>query len=131
MGKIGSFGSIITFEVTSDKILTMKDIKRTVSGRWTDHKILGKKPKLEFNGPDSDSVTFTVILDANHGVRPLTTINKLEKAVANGTVAYLSIGGVPSPNKMCLQSMSEEWDCVWNKGELVRAKVNLTFTEYT
>ena len=132
MGKIGSFGDVIKFEVNADKILTPKDIKKTVAGRWTSHNIPNKRPKLEFQGPDSTEVTLTVILDAQHGVKPRSTLNKLEKAVRKGTIAFLSIGGkLASDNKMVLQSVSEEWDCVYSKGELVRAKVNLTFTEYT
>ena len=44
---------------------------------------------------------------------------------------YLVIGGkIVGKNKVYLESMSEEWNCVWNKGELVKATVELVFKEY-
>lgn len=132
MGKIGNFGKTITFEVNSNKIVSPKDIKRSVSARWQEHSLLGKKPKSEFLGPDADETTLTVILSAEHGIRPRATLDKLENAVASGTVDYLVIGGkIVGKNKVYLESMSEEWNCVWNKGELVKATVELVFKEYT
>ena len=123
MGKIGNFGKTITFEVSSNKI---------VSARWQAHSLLGKKPKSEFLGPDADETTLTVVLSAEHGVKPRATLEKLENAVASGTVDYLVIGGkIVGKNKVYLESMSEEWNCVWNKGELVKATVELVFKEYT
>lgn len=132
MGKIGNFGKTITFEVSSNKIVSPKDIKRNVSARWQAHSLLGKKPKSEFLGPDADETTLTVVLSAEHGVKPRATLEKLESAVASGTVDYLVIGGkIVGKNKVYLESMSEEWNCVWNKGELVKATVELVFKEYT
>ena len=93
MGKIGNFGKTITFEVNSNKIVSPKDIKRSVSARWQAHSLLGKKPKSEFLGPDADETTLTVVLSAEHGIRPRATLDKLENAVASGTVDYLVIGG--------------------------------------
>ena len=57
MGKIGSWGRTITFEVSSNKTLTFNNFKRTVSARWHTHNIVNGKPKSEFAGPDSSSVT--------------------------------------------------------------------------
>ncbi len=132
MGIIGNFGKTITFEVNSNKIVTPKDIKRSVSARWQAHNILGKKPKSEFLGPDIDETSLTVVLSAEHGIRPRATLDRMESAVASGTVDYLVIGGkIVGKNKVYLESMSEEWNCVWNQGELVKATVELVFKEYT
>ena len=132
MGKIGNFGKTITFEVSSNKIVSPKDITRSVSARWQAHSLLGKKPKSEFLGPDADETTLNVVLSAEHGVKPRATLEKLESAVASGTVDYLVIGGkIVGKNKVYLESMSEEWNCVWNKGELVKATVELVVKEYT
>ena len=32
--------------------------------------------------------------------------------------------------KVYISSISEEWDTIWNKGELVKATINITFAEY-
>ena len=131
MAQVGNFGKTIVFEVSENKVLTPKNIKRTVSGRWNQHNILKKTPRSEFLGPDLDETSLTVILSAEHGVKPRATIEKIESAVKKGTVDYLVIGGKKiGSNKVYISSASEEWDEVWNKGELVKAKINLKFSEY-
>lgn len=130
--KIGNFGETIVFSVSSNKILTPKDIKRSVSARWEQHKILGKAPKAEFIGQNAPETTMTVVLSAECGVKPRAMLGTIEKAIKNGTVDWLVIGGkFVGGRKMYISSCSETWDEIWNKGELVRATVNLTFVEYT
>lgn len=129
---IGNWGTTIKFEVTSNKVLTFSDFKRTVSGRWKSHSIVGKKPKGEFAGPDASGVTFDVVLSAEHGVKPRATINALETAVEKGRVDYLYIGGKKvGSGKMALENISETWDEIWKNGELVKATLALTFSEYS
>ena len=131
MGKIGNWGKTITFEVSSSKTLTFNNFKRTVSGRWNTHNIVNGKPKSEFAGPDLSGVTLEAVLAAERGVRPRATLENLEKACEGGTVDYLYIGGGKvGTGKMKLESISETWDEIWNSGELVKAKVSLTFSEY-
>lgn len=128
---IGNWGKTIKFEVTSNKVLTFSDFKRTVSGRWKSHPIVGKKPKGEFAGPDASSVTFDIVLAAEQGVKPRATITTLEKAAETGVVDYLYIGGRKvGSGKMALENISETWDEIWKGGELVKAKCSLTFLEY-
>lgn len=130
---IGCFGSIIKFEVSADKILTFRNMKRTQAARWTVHPIVLKAPKSEFLGPDLTEITMEVTLSAEHGVKPRSTISTIEKAVRNGTVDNLVLGGKIlgwSSHKWYIESVSETWDEIWNKGELVRAKVTLNFKEY-
>lgn len=131
MGKIANWGTVLTFETNSQKILTFSKMKRSVSGRWKAHNIVGQKPKNEFAGPDSSNVTMDIVLSAEHGIRPRATIEKLEKAIEKGQVEYLYIGGKKvGSGKMALESMSETWDEVWSAGELVKATLSLTFSEY-
>lgn len=132
MGRIGNFGNLITFEVTSNKVLTPSEMKRTVSGRYKVHNIPNKKPKREFAGPDLDETSFTCVLSAERGVRPRRMLDNIEAAVSQGRAEYLVIGGkIVGKNKMCIESVSETWDEIWNKGELVSATISLTFGEYT
>ncbi len=128
---IGNWGKVISFEVNANRMLTFSKFKREVSGRWKKHNIIGKKPKGEFVGPDSSGVTMEVILSAERGVKPRTTIKKIEKAAEKGQVEYLYVGGKKvGSGKMALESVSETWDEVWNAGELVKATLSLTFSEY-
>lgn len=131
MAKIGNWGKVVTFSVTAKKVLTFTNMKREVSGRWAFHNILNKKPKGEFTGPGSATTTLDVTLSAEHGVKPRNIINKLEKAAEKGQVEYLYIGGKKIGNKKVgIESLSESWDEVWSKGELVRAKITIKFIEY-
>lgn len=132
MAKIGNWGRHIKFSVNSDKVLSFKDFKRTVSGRWAEHPIIGEKPKKEFQGPGASNVTLEVVLSVYLGVSPKDTIKDLEEACEKGKIDYLYIGGKKiGKNKMYLESVSETWDEIWNKGELARATLSLTFSEYT
>ena len=131
MATVGYFGKLITFEVSSNKMLALSDFKRTVVGRWKKHEIIGAAPRPEFQGPDSDETTVTAILSAEHGVKPRATIERLESAVRSGEVDYLIIGGKRvGSGKVYISSISEEWDTIWSRGELVKATINITFAEY-
>ena len=113
MATVGNFGKLITFEVSSNKMLALSDFKRTVVGRWKKHEIIGAAPRPEFQGPDSDETTVTAILSAEHGVKPRATIERLESAVRSGEVDYLIIGGKRvGSGKVYISSISEEWDTI-------------------
>lgn len=128
---IGNLGKAITFEVSSSKVLTFNNLSRTVKGRWTQHNIIDGKPKSEFLGPDLDGATFKVFLSAMHGVPPRKTIETIEKAVTQGTVLPFVVGGKKvGSNNWVITAVSETWNCVYSKGELVSADVNLTLQEY-
>lgn len=131
MAKIGYWGSAIKFETSAKKLLTFQSLKRTSSGRWAKHNIIGSKPKSEFQGAESRSVTMDIFLSAEHGVKPRATIDKLIKACEKGTVNYLVVGGKKvCSKKVYIDTISDDWETVMNKGELVSAKLNITFTEY-
>ncbi len=132
MAQVGNWGRNIKFSVNSEKQLTFRGFKRTVSGRWAKHSILRGKPRTEFQGPDASGVAMEVTVSAAHGVKPGSTIKALESACENGTIDYLYVGGRKVGNgRMYLESISESWDEIWNQGELVRATLSLTFAEYT
>lgn len=128
---IGNFGKLITFETNDKRILSPLNIKHEVSGRWASHSRIGKKPLRQFLGPDVEKTTFTIKLDARHGVRPRKTLDAIEKHVRNGIPESLVIGGKKvGGNRMTINSISETWDEVWNGGELIRASADLTLEEY-
>ncbi len=132
MAKIGNWGRHIKFSVNAEKQLSFRDFKRTVKGRWAEHPILNEKPKKEFQGPEASNVTMEVLVSASMGVSPKDTIAALEKACEKGKIDYLYVGGKKvGSNKMYLESISETWDEIWNKGELVKATLSLTFSEYS
>ena len=131
MAKVGNWGRHIKFSVNSEKQLSFHDFKRSVKGRWADHPIINEKPKKEFQGPDSASVTVEVTVSAHMGASPKDVIKKLEEACEKGKIDYLYVGGKKvGKGKMYLESIGETWDEIWNKGELAKATLSLTFSEY-
>lgn len=131
MSKIGNLGKRIIFETSDKKILNFSNFKRTVSGRWTVHNSIGGKQGTEFLGPGLDKNTFTVVLSATHGIKPRKTLEAIEKAVKTGEVNKLVVGGKSvGDGKYRITSVSESWDCIYQKGELSQATLNITLEEY-
>lgn len=129
---IGTLGSSIIFEVSDDVILTLRNMKREVTGRWTEHETMGEKPKAEFLGAGLQTVSFDIQLSATLGVRPRAVMESIEAMVENGTAEYLIIGNKPvGRNPFRLLSSSEEWNTIYNGGQLVRAMVSISLGEYT
>lgn len=133
---IGSLGSLITFEVSTDrkgniKLLTFNKLSQKISGRYSDHNIIGGKPKSEFLGPGLRTLSFNIQLSAMHGVKPRKTMESIEQAVESGTALPFAVGSKKvGANKWVIESMSESWDEIYNKGELVSVNLSLSLKEY-
>lgn len=131
MAQIGNLGKLIVFEVSSDKVLTFKNMTQSVKGRWTTHAVIGNKPVSEFLGAGQRTISLPIFLSVNHGVRPRSTIEKIEKAVENGTPYSFVIGGNKvGANQWVITEMSETWDEIIKDGRLASANLTLTLTEY-
>ena len=131
MGAIGSFGNKIVFETSDRKLLTFSGMTQKVSGKYAKHSVVGQKDKAEFTGPGNRSVTFKILLDVSFGIRPREVIENIEKAIENGEAEYLVIGGSPvGKNRFYISSVSEAFDVVMGRGEIVRATLSLSLEEY-
>ena len=144
---VGKFGKILTFQVFLKpewgkhgvdsrqnykvKCLTVDGLRREVSNQTTEHSRMLKKPKVQFNGPALDSMTFTIRFSAELGVNPRKMINNLEKSVRLGWTGYFIVGRKKvGRHKYLITNMSESWDHVIKNGKLVAANVDITMKEY-
>lgn len=131
MATIGNLGKIIVFSTSDKKILNFNDLSQTVSGRWAIHERILKKPQSEFLGPDLRKITFKITLNAIHGVKPRKTMEAMEKMVEKGNAETFVIGGKKiGKYKWKMTSISEAWNTVLSKGELLKATVSITLEEY-
>lgn len=131
MAQIGNFGKLIVFETSDSKVLNFNNFQKTVSANWGKHERIGKKPQSEFLNPQLQSITFTIVLNAQHGVRPRRTLESIENAIESGRVESLVIGAARvGKNKWKITQMSETWDTILSHGELMKASLNLTLEEY-
>ena len=128
---IGTLGPLI-FETSDERILTFNGMTREVSGRWTEHDVMGVKPKPEFLGPGNQKISLPIILSATLGVKPRKMLELVENMVESGDAEYLIINCRPvGRNPFRLVGSSEEWNCIYGGGELARAEVTISLEEYT
>lgn len=129
MSIMGSFGQMV-FEVSDNKILTPNGVKRDISSRWANHEIIAKKPISEFIGPGLDKVSFSMALCQSHGISPKTVMDQLLTYCRSGDVFPLILGVPIGVDKWKIVSVSQIWDVVSAKGEIVSGKVDVEFEEY-
>lgn len=131
MGKIGNLGKLIVFEVSANRVLTFDGLTQSVKGRWTvQNPILGK-PYPEFLGPGQRTISLSIYLSAMHGVKPRKTMERIEKAIEQGTPYKLVIGGKKvGSNKWVITDMSESWGEIIRGGKLAAASLTLNLAEY-
>ena len=127
---VGALGSLI-FEVSDSRILTFSDLEREISGRWTEHAVIGGKPRPEFLGPGLQGIHLQITLSANLGVRPRNMLDLIARMVETGTAEYFVVGSRPvGQNPFRLTGSSEAWDKIYSGGELAKATVTITLEEY-
>ncbi|MFU1797384.1 phage tail protein [Paenibacillus azoreducens] len=127
---IGSFGQV-NFLVSSWKIRTFDDFRRSASPRWVTHDIIGKKPVSQFIGPGLDQISFSIRFDVRYYMRPKIELDRLTKMERSGEVAKLIIGGdALGVNKWYITSLEQEWQKVDNEGNLLVAQASITLQEY-
>ena len=128
---IGHIGKTVVFETSDAKVLNFKKMQRIVKGRWASHARLGKKPKKQFLGPDADQLTFTITLNAEHGVKPRKTVENIEALIRTGKPQTVVIGSRKvGTNKYAITEISESWETILNQGEVVKITCDITLEEY-
>jgi phage protein U len=127
---IGYLGDVI-FETSDSRILNFSGFVLESASRFAAHEVIGKKPKTEFIGPGLNTVTFTINLNGNHGVKPREEMTKWIIKSNSGKAFSLVIGGrVLGADKWVVKSISEAWDTLFNGGELFSGKIEVTIEEY-
>ena len=128
---IGHIGRTVVFETSDRRILTFKKMQRTVKGRWASHSRIGKKPKKQFLGPDADQLTFTITLNAQHGVNPRQTVENIERLIRTGEPQTVVVGSRKvGSGKYAITEASESWDTILNRGEVLKITCDITLEEY-
>lgn len=128
---IGNWGPDVVFSVSDRKVLTFNDMNRTVGSTWATHSRIGLKDQVEYLRPKLQKLTFTITLDASFGVRPREIIEMLERHTEQGHVFPFVVGGKRvGKNPWRITDQSEAWETIYSKGDLYRAKINVTMEEY-
>jgi phage protein U len=124
---IGTFGDIV-FKVSADTVRTFTQLTRSGNARYQQHDVIGQKPVLEFIGPDLDAITLPVKLDVSYGMNPQTEINAMREAMSTGARSAFIVGG-KFLGDFVIESVSDTWETVSNRGNLIKANVSLSLKE--
>lgn len=129
--QVGSMGDI-PFVVTYGKIRTFSDYGRSGSGRWAKHDLIGRKPVMEFLGPDVEKVSMKIQLRTDHGINPESELGRLRKMRDTGAVFSFILGGAPvSDNYWLLEDIGENVSYWRAGGKILSVSVDITLTEYS
>ena len=92
---------------------------------------LSKAAGLPILGPDLDQVTFTITINAEHGVKPRKTVENIEKLIRTGKPQTVVIGKKKvGSHKYAITEISESWETILNEGEVVKIVCDITLEEY-
>ena len=127
---IGAFSETV-FEVSSYKVSTFKDYKRSTKAKFAEHETIGQPPKLEFLHKELETISMTIIFHKSLGVNPAEEVQKIRDLCENGTADFLIIGEkVVGSGQWIIENVSESVD-VWDKdGNIYSSKIDLDFKEY-
>lgn len=129
--QVGSMGDI-PFVVSYGKIRTFSDYGRSCSGRWVKHDLIGRKPVMEFLGPDVEKVSMKIQLRTDHGINPESELGRLRKMRDTGAVFPFILGGAPvSDNYWLLEDIGENVSYWRAGGKILSVSVDITLTEYS
>ncbi|MCT4543301.1 MAG: phage tail protein [Vallitalea sp.] len=127
---IGYFGDIF-FSTSDKKILNFVELKRDAANRIGYHEVIGTKPYSEFIGPSLDVITFSINLNANHGVKPKEEMDKWLNYSRQGNAFMFVLGNKPlGVDKWIVTGVSQAYNTIFNNGELFSGKVDITLEEY-
>lgn len=130
MARFGAWGDLV-FEVSSFRILTFDDYKRTTKHRYVKHEIMNYKPKLESVGQDLEEIEMKIKFMTSLGVDPATETEKLRAMCNAAECNYLIIGTECIGSCLfVLEEISEEvkiWDAL---GRIVSSEITVKFKEY-
>jgi len=124
---IGTLGDV-TFEVSTEKVLTFQNLRRTGKARYQKHEVISTKPVLEFVGDDLDEIPLTVRLDATKGVNVIGEITRLRDYKINGERLTLIIGSNVLGD-FVIESVEDAWERITNRGQPIVATVSLSLIE--
>lgn len=127
---IGALGDVV-FVVSADTIRTFEDFSRSTASRWAKHEIIGRKPKLEYIGPDTDTISFKMRFDVAYGMNPRKEMDALLELARSGKAVPLVIGGKGlGVNKWVVKSVTQNWVHVDNRGNVLVGVAEVTLEEY-
>lgn len=125
---VGSLGNYI-FATSSLYIKTYNSYSENSSVRWIEHKIMGEKPKLQFDGVDLKQVQLTIHLNVFFNTSIKTEKKILEQYMVEGKVLRLILGG-QKIGKYVITKISDEPKAWSALGLVTKTDLKIELREY-
>lgn len=126
---VGSLGDII-FEVSSSKVETLKNLKKSGSVSYGKHKRHCGSTLLEFTGKDPGNFSFDITLSSSLGVDVAKEIEKIEAAEQSGKAMRLILGMSIYGKKCVIVNHSVNYKYFDKAQNPLVADVSVSLTEY-
>lgn len=127
---IGSLGGLV-FSVSSNKVLTFRDLNISRETRYGTHDTLQGKPKLEFTGENIDEITLVLSWRIENNVNPEKEIQILEQARKRGKVIHFILGGRRvGSGKYVITNITSAPKRIDNRGNFLSVDYSITLREY-
>ena len=128
--RIGCLGDI-AFEITSDKLFTPGNMKRTGKARYSSHQLHGRKALTEFVGVDPETFTFDMQLSSYLGVNVDSELEKLRAYMNSGKTLPLVIGRKSyGEYRWVITAFTANVKHTDGNGNTIYATVSVTLQEY-
>ncbi len=127
MSSIGILGTL-PFTCSQEMVLTFRDLQVERSSRWGTHEVIGRKPVLEYLGPQLRTVSFTIPLTAFLVRSTLGVLKLIEQMVDSKEPQRLLIGPEYF-GKFVVESISESRTHHTGLGVPVAATVTINLRE--
>lgn len=130
MAVIGCLGDI-PFEVSSNTVQTINNMKWSGSARYATHQIHAGDSITEFVGNDPDKITFEMVLSAFLGVNPIELMAKLDQYKREGRTLPLVIGDTAyGKYRWTILSHDTRMQHTDGSGNVLSLAVKVTLQEY-
>lgn len=126
---IGSLGGIV-FETSIERVRTFNEMARKRSVEYAEHAIHSSKGRVEFIRHNLDDLTFSIRLDASHGVNPKKELDRLGEKMNRAEVVDLLLGE-DYKGAFVITGLDEAWKHIDKHGNILVADVAITMKEYT
>lgn len=125
---VGSLGTYIFF-TSSFYTKTYNSFSRNISSKWIEHKIIGEKPKIQFDGLELENISLSIHLNRFFNVNINKEKKILEGYLKEGKVLRLILGGRKIGNYVIV-SISEEPKAYSAFGTQTKVDLKIELKEY-
>lgn len=125
---IGSLGNYV-FMTSSFYTKTYNSYSRKLSSKWIEHKIIGEKAKLQFDGLELENISFNIHLNKFFNVNIDLEKKILYEYMKDGKVLRLILGGKKIGNYV-ITSISEEPKAYSAIGSISKMDLKIELKEY-